>query len=138
MDAQKLIAALEGAAEGSEYLDYSIQRRFGLMKPVPPYTRSLDAAMALLPEGWSIHRLMRRHDCRGNFTAWAAELYRASDVILEAPAAATGATAPLAIACAALRVRNAMSADEGLGELAPSVTAAVMQMADIGVAFSRV
>jgi hypothetical protein len=109
MDVEKLIAALEGAAEGSEYLDYAIQRQFGLMKPVPAYTRSLDAALSLLPEGWSIHRLMRRNDCRGNFTNWAAELYRAADIVLEIPATAIGMTAPLALACAALRIRNAAS-----------------------------
>ena len=107
MDTQKLIAALESAAEGSEYLDYSIQRQFGLMKPVPPYTRSIDAAMSLVPDGWSIHRLMRRNDCRGNFTGWQVELYRAKDVVLEIPSTAACATAALTIACAALQLRYA-------------------------------
>jgi hypothetical protein len=106
MEPLKLIAALEAATEGSEYLDYSIQRHFGLMKPVPLYTRSLDAAMALVPEGWSVHRLTRRNDCRGSFTGWMAELYRASAVVLELPYSA-GATAPLALAAAALRARFA-------------------------------
>jgi len=77
MDILKLVASLEAASEGSEYLDYAIQRQFSLMKPVPPYTSSVDAAMSLLPEGWSIHRLCHRHDCRGSFTSWFAELYRA-------------------------------------------------------------
>ena len=113
MDPAKLIAAVEAASEGSEYLDYSIQRHFGLMKPVPLYTRSLDAAMALLPEGWSIHRLTRRNDCRGNFTGWMAELYRAANVVLELPYSA-GATAPLALAAAALRAHfSAMQEDPG-------------------------
>jgi hypothetical protein len=111
MDPTKLIAALESASEGSEYLDYSIQRQFGLMKPVPLYTRSLDAAMALVPEDWSIHRLTRRNDCRGSFTGWLAELYRASTVVLELPYSA-GATAPLALAAAALRARFAATQDE--------------------------
>ncbi len=107
MDMAKVIAALAAADEGSEYLDYAIQRQFGLMKPVPPYSRSVDAAMLLFPDGWSIHRLCRRHDCRGNFTGWLAELYRASEAIIEYPANAMGATAPLAICLAAMRVHEA-------------------------------
>jgi hypothetical protein len=122
METQKLITALESAAEGSEYLDYSIQRQFGLMKPVPPYTRSIDAAMSLVPDGWSIHRLMRRNDCRGNFTGWQVELYRAKDVVLEVPSTAACATAALTIACAALQLRRA--ADDGSG--------APQQAAEIG------
>jgi hypothetical protein len=104
----KVISALEAAAEGSEYLDYAIQHQFGLMKPVPAYTRSVDAAMLLFPDGWSIHRLCRRHDCRGNFTGWLAELYRASDAIIEYPANSLGATAPLALSLAAMRIHEAM------------------------------
>src|SRR6185312_10925122 len=97
MDTAKLVAALVAAKEGSEYLDYAIQRQFTLMKPVPAYTRSIDAAMILIPEGWSIHRLSRRHDCRGNFTGWIAELYRAADAVIEFPANSMGATAALAL-----------------------------------------
>jgi hypothetical protein len=110
MNMQKVIAALEAAEDGSEYLDYAIQRQFGLMKPIPPYTRSVDAAMQLFPEGWSIHRLCRRHDCRGNFTGWLAELYRAAEAVIEHPADSQGATAPLALCLAALRVREAQVA----------------------------
>jgi len=97
MDLSKLVAALEAAAEGSEYLDYAIQRQFTLMKPVPAYTSSVDAAMSLLPDGWSIHRLCHRHDCRGNFSGWFAELYRASDAVIEQPANSLGATPALAL-----------------------------------------
>jgi hypothetical protein len=111
MDPVKLVSALEAATEGSEYLDYAVQRHFGLMKPVPLYTRSLDAAMSLVPEGWSIHRLSRRNDCRGSFTGWMAELYRAGDVVLELPYS-LGATAPLALAAAALRARFAAPQEE--------------------------
>src|SRR6202022_85152 len=103
----KLVASLESASEGSEYLDYAIQRPFTLMKPVPPYTSSVDAAMSLLSEGWSIHRLRNRHDCRGSFTGWFAELYRAADAVIEQPANSLGATAPLALCVAAMRVRHA-------------------------------
>jgi len=107
MEPSKLIVSLEAAAEGSEYLDYAIQRLFGLMKPVPAYSRSIDAAMLLIPEGWSVHRLTRRNDCRGNFTGWMAELYRAADVVLELPTLSLAATAPLALCASALRIRAA-------------------------------
>jgi hypothetical protein len=116
MEPTKLIAALEAATEGSDYLDYAIQRHFGLMKPVPLYSRSLDAAMSLMPEGWSIHRLMQRNDCRGNFSGWMAELYRASQVVLELPYS-LGATAPLALAAAALRARFAATQEEAVVEV---------------------
>jgi len=125
MDLSKLVAALEAAAEGSEYLDYAIQRQFTLMKPVPAYTSSVDAAMSLLPDGWSIHRLCHRHDCRGNFSGWFAELYRASDAVIEQPANSLGATAALALCVAAMRVRHGeiVSADAGVaavGGMVPS------------------
>ena len=112
MDTTKLITALQAAREGSEYLDYAIQRRFALMKPVPAYTRSIDAAMLLIPEGWSIHRLCRRHDCRGNFTGWLAELYQASHAVIEFPANPLGATAALAICTAAMRIYESREAAE--------------------------
>lgn len=119
MEWAKLILALEGAGEGSEYLDYAIQRRFGLRKPVPAYTTSIDAAMTLIPAGWSIHQLHRRNDCRGAFTGWAAELYRATDVVLEFPSNGSAATAPLALCAAAMRVLQALeeSAKETRGEM---------------------
>jgi hypothetical protein len=114
MDWSKLILALENATEGSEYLDYAIQRRFGLKKPVPVYTSSIDAAVTLVPPEWSIHKLHRRNDCRGAFTGWIAELYRATDVVLEFPSNSTAATAPLALCAAAARVLQAM--DEAQAE----------------------
>src|SRR5258708_19034875 len=113
MEILKLVAGLESASEGSEYLDYAIQRQFTLMKPVPPYTSSVDAAMSLLPEGWSIHRLCHRHDCRGSFTGWVAELYRAADAVIEQPANSLGATAPLALCVAAMRLRHAETLPAG-------------------------
>ena len=112
MDTTKLVAALQAAREGSEYLDYAIQRQFALMKPVPAYTRSVDAAMLLIPEGWSIHRLCRRHDCRGNFTGWLAELYHAAHAVIEFPANPLGATAALAICTAAMRIHESREAAE--------------------------
>jgi hypothetical protein len=125
----KLVALIEAASEGSEYLDYAVQRGFGLMKPVPAYTRSVDAALDLMPAGWSVHRLTRRNDCRGNFTGWSAELYRASDVVLE-PAAASGATAALALAAAALRARHDVA--EG-----PETASTAMHSANARPVFAR-
>ncbi|MDB5408152.1 MAG: hypothetical protein JWL84_3064 [Rhodospirillales bacterium] len=109
MDNAKLLSALETAAEGSEYLDYAIQRVFGLMKPVPLYSRSVDAALMLVPNGWSILRLGQRHDCHGNFSGWFAELYRARDAVIELPSNSGGATAPLALCAAAMRVRDSLA-----------------------------
>jgi hypothetical protein len=122
LDMAKVISALEAASEGSEYLDYAIQHQFGLMKPVPAYTRSVDAAMLLFRDGWSIHRLCRRHDCKGSFTGWLAELYRASDAIIEYPANSLGATAPLALCLAAMRIHEAaqMAGGEPAGPMGNS------------------
>lgn len=111
MDLGKLIQLLEAAREGSEYLDYVIQRQFSFAKPVPTYSQSLDAALLLLPEGWSIHRLGQRHDCKGKFTGWIAEIYRAGDAVIAFPADSQGATAPIALCIAALRVVQNLSAD---------------------------
>jgi hypothetical protein len=112
MELAKLITLLAAAEEGSEYLDYTIQRQFSLSKPVPPYTRSLDAALLLIPPGWSVHRLGQRHDCRGTFTGWIAELYRAGDAVLAFPTD-QGATAPLALCIAAMRILQGTDATDG-------------------------
>src|SRR5689334_15682506 len=92
-----LASSVAGASSGSEYLDFAIQRLFGLQKPIPTYTRSIAAAMLLIPENWSIHRMGRSHDNRGKFGTWRVELYRASDVMIDASISAQAATAPLAI-----------------------------------------
>jgi hypothetical protein len=114
MDITALVTALQTAREGSEYLDYAIQRQFALQKPVPTYTRSVDAAMLLIPDGWSIHRLCRHHDCRGNFTGWLAELYQATAAVIEFPANPLGATAALAICTAAMQVHaNRLAVEAG-------------------------
>ncbi|HZB93902.1 MAG TPA: hypothetical protein VE397_20810 [Stellaceae bacterium] len=107
MDLAKLVTMLQSAKEGSEYLDYSIQRLFGTAKPVPLYTRSIDAALTLLPEGWTIHRLSQLSDCRGGFGGWIGEIYRASDAMIPYPSSAPAASAPLALCVAAMRVRLA-------------------------------
>jgi hypothetical protein len=113
MNLTKLVTTLQSAKEGSEYLDYAIQRLFGTAKPVPLYTRSIDAALTLLPEGWTIHRLSQLSDCHGGFGGWIGEIYRASDAMIPYPATAPAASAPLALCIAALRLRLAdTNADE--------------------------
>lgn len=112
MQLAKLVSTLQNAKEGSEYLDYAIQHLFGTAKPVPLYTRSIDAALTLLPEGWTIHRLSQLSDCQGGFGGWIAEIYRASDAMIPYPCAAPSASAPLALCVAALRVRLADQGDD--------------------------
>ncbi len=119
MDLAKLVAMLQSAKEGSEYLDYAVQRLFGTAKPVPLYTRSLDAALTLLPEGWTIHRLSQITNCQGGFGGWIGEIYRARDAMIPYPSSAPAASAPLAICVAALRVRLAEGAED-IGMRAPA------------------
>jgi hypothetical protein len=118
MELMKLVSVLQGAKEGSEYLDYSIQRvLFGMAKPVPEYTRSVDAALRLLPEGWTINRLSQLTDCRGGFAGWVGDIYRATDAVIPYPSTGTAATAPLALCLAAMRVRlGEMQASEARTE----------------------
>lgn len=113
MDLMKLVSVLQSAKEGSEYLDYSIQRvLFGMAKPVPEYTRSLDAAVRLLPEGWTINRLSQLSDCKGGFSGWVGEVYRATDAVIPYPSSGTATTAPLALCLAAMRVRQGMALEQ--------------------------
>ncbi|HUH85721.1 MAG TPA: hypothetical protein VLX85_14015 [Stellaceae bacterium] len=112
MELAKLVAMVQGAKEGSEYLDYAVQRLFGTAKPVPLYTRSIDAALTLLPEGWTIHRLGQLTDCQGGFGGWIGEVYRARDAMIPYPSSNPAPTAPLALCAAALRVRLAEATAE--------------------------
>jgi hypothetical protein len=106
MDLAKLLMLLQGARDGSEYLDYAIQRTlFFMTKPVPLYTRSLDAALLAVPAGWTIHRLGQLSDCRGGAAGWLADIYRPCDAVIAFPAEGTAASAPLALCLAAVRVR---------------------------------
>lgn len=106
MDLPKLFALLQGAQDGSEYLDYAIQRvLFRMAKPVPLYTRSLDAALLLLPEGWTIHRLGELSNCRGGTSGWVADIFRPADAVIPFPCEGTARTAPLALCVAAVRTR---------------------------------
>jgi hypothetical protein len=121
MELAELITLLQSAKEGSEYLDYAIQRELGMAKPVPAFTRSLDAALTLLPDGWTIHRLGQLSNCRGGFAGWIGELYRGSDAMIPYPAPAPAASAPLALCMAAMRIRLAEAQprrdDESAAEL---------------------
>jgi hypothetical protein len=112
MHLAKLVSMLQCAKEGSEYLDYAIQRLFGTAKPVPLYTRSIDAALTLVPQGWTIHRVGQISDCQGGFAGWIGELYRAQDAMIPYPSSSPVASAPLALCIAALRIRLAESTDE--------------------------
>ena len=106
MDLAKLLSLLQGAQEGSEYLDYMIQRvLFRIAKPLPLYTRSLDAAMLLIPEGWTIHRLGELTNCRGGTGGWVADIFRPADAVIAFPSEGTAATAALALCVAAVRTR---------------------------------
>ena len=121
MELAKLVTMLQSAKEGSEYLDYAIQRLFGTAKPVPLYTRSLDAALKLMPEGWTIHRLGQLTNCQGGFGGWIGEIYRASDAMIPYPSSAPAASAPLAICVAAMRVRLAETTDGDSPQTAPAL-----------------
>ena len=61
-----------------------------MAKPVPLYTRSLDAALKLVPDGWTIHRLGQLSDCQGGFGGWIGEIYRASDAMIPYPSSSAG------------------------------------------------
>jgi hypothetical protein len=106
MELTKLLSQLQGAREGSEYLDYAVQRAlFRMTKPVPLYTRSLDASLALLPEGWTLHRLGQLSDCRGGTGGWVADIYRLTDAVIPFPCEGTAQSAALAICAAGVRTR---------------------------------
>ncbi|HUZ71729.1 MAG TPA: hypothetical protein VMU87_01980 [Stellaceae bacterium] len=106
MDLHELLSLLTAAREGSEYLDYAIQRAlFPLAKPVPRYTSSLDAALLLSPEGWTIHRLGELSDCRGGTGGWVAEIYRPGDAMILFPCLGTAHSAALALCVAGMRTR---------------------------------
>ncbi len=107
MDFTNLATILQNAKDGSEYLDYTIQRAIvGFSKPVPEYSRSLDAAMLLMPAGWTLHRLGQLSNCRGGFGGWQCDIYRASDAMLPYPMGGTAATAALALCLAIIRARS--------------------------------
>jgi hypothetical protein len=78
-----LIAKLEAATEGCPFLDVAIMRAVypratmaagewflsGIKVRVEPYTTSLDAALTLVPEGWTPWDLIARHTTPAQFDA---------------------------------------------------------------------
>jgi hypothetical protein len=106
MEPIRLLALLEAAKDGSDYLDHAVARELGLRaRPVPAVTRSLDAALRLLPEGWVMHRLGQVSDCRGGTRGWVAEICRTRDCVIPFPPDRTAHTAPLALCMSVLRSR---------------------------------
>ena len=123
MDLQEVLSLLSAAHEGSEYLDYAIQRAlFPMAKPVPRYTTSLDAAMLLRPEGWTLHRLSELGDCHGGSGGWVAEFYRPSDAMILFPCLGTAHTAALSLCIAGVRTQLGLRR-QGMQPLAPPATA---------------
>jgi len=105
MDIMRLVAAVEAASEGNEFLDAQIQKLLNnIRKPIPRYTLSIDVALTLLPQHWSLHRLCREPAAGRQFAPWRAEVYRTGQVMIDADTTSTAATAPLAICASALRV----------------------------------
>ena len=117
-DFEDLIQRLEKAEGPSYVLDCAIgefvraSMRYqhpGSMNPTyPPYTASLDAAVGLVPEGWSLH--MNQHD-GGEWSAELREGYATSygHVAL----AFKHPTLPLALCIAALKARKAAQSQDG-------------------------
>jgi hypothetical protein len=104
MEPIRLLSQLETAKDGSDYLDHAVARELGLRaRPVPPVTRSLDAALQLLPEGWVVHRLGQVSDCRGGTRGWVAEICRARDCVIPCPPDRTAHTPALALCMSVLR-----------------------------------
>jgi hypothetical protein len=119
MEPVRLLALLEAAKDGSDYLDHAVARELSLRdRPVPPVTRSLDAAMSLVPSDWIVHRLGQVGDCRGGMRGWVAEICRAGDRIIVFPPEGAARTAPLAICISVLRTTfNSGRADAELKPL---------------------
>lgn len=60
-----LIARLEAATEGNRELDVEIHQLRGFITDTPaPYTQSIDAALTLIPDGWTVS-VMRFSDGEG-------------------------------------------------------------------------
>ena len=129
MTYDELIAALEAASEGSRELEVEIgialdhkarggspnwqtlRDYIGYVHQIPRWTRSLDAAVSLIPDGLSWMVAMSHTDC-AQHGAWVWDKERGygteDDFALMCDFAAT---APLAMCIAALKARRAMEPD---------------------------
>ena len=97
------LTLIEASPAGSAALDAAIAKVLEL--DPAPYTRSLDAAMRLVPDGWSIAHLSQRTDGRGRIYGWTADLFRPTLAILPDAPARLMPSAPLALAIASFRAR---------------------------------
>ena len=104
-----LIAELEAAPEGSEVLDVAICKaicHYGPDDPlwhVLPYSRSLDAALTLVPEGWNFEGSFTDPDNDYVIEGWNGK-FAPGGIDVQGSAH----TAVLALCIAALRARQAM------------------------------
>jgi len=99
----RTLALIEAAPAGSAELDAAIAA--ALDTATAPYSRSLDAALQLVPNGWSIAQLSQRTNQNGRTMGWTADLYRPDLAILQDAPARIMPTAPLALAAASFRAR---------------------------------
>lgn len=107
MTLSQLIERLEGAAGPSRELDRAIYDAVEwLQRPEdepPAYTASVDAALTLVPEGWTAL------ECRshGNFARWTVEISRIDNTgNYEEAQIGRHATWPIALTIAALKARQ--------------------------------
>jgi len=115
-----LIAKLEEATEGHEDFDIvigdlldPIAAANGDTRPIIPYTRSLDAAVTLVPEGWWLkidiarNRGSRRAQCHCKLEqdSWTQDRDLADDEPFEIEVI-NRPTGPLAVCIAALKARQ--------------------------------
>ena len=118
-----LITRLEQAAEGSRELDAEIAEATGWCfvpadtmsedKWLPPdwndppaFSTSLDAALTLVPEGYSLHRIDQYHDPHHPAWGWGAHLRPFKDREKGMAVGESRSSAALALCIAALRART--------------------------------
>lgn len=99
----RTLTLIEAAPAGSPELDAAIAAALDLA--AAPYSQSLDAAMRLVPDGWSIAQLSQRTDGRGRAAGWTADLFRPNLAVLPDAPARVMPSAPLALATASFRAR---------------------------------
>jgi len=99
----RTLALIEAAPAGSAELDAAIAAALDIAEA--PYSSSIDAALQLVPNGWSIAQISQRTDWTGRAMGWTADLYRPDLAILQDAPARIMPTAPLALAAASFRAR---------------------------------
>jgi hypothetical protein len=109
-DLLSLISRLEAAKEGSRELDQEIWFNHvwegqGDERDVPAYTSSVDAALSLVPEGWSFYRLDQYSNGPDPIWGWGAQLRCHANPEVGLAIGETRASMPLALCIASLRAR---------------------------------